>query len=386
MEADISDALILEIDFLRRYQCKIDQGSSVVKMGDGEKIHASMRGQDSRVYHVSWELVAKTIYVPPLSVRYVETHFENPADVPFAVDPHSRHDLFITSVLSNGSTYAQLCLMNMTDHYVRLKRNAELGCAVEMDIMLVPLEDPKMDEPSEDVYWRGPEDHTVWETLKVCSIQIDNGQKTDLVMEDLVTAEFGDQGNSDLGVATGIPDVAKASRVSGKSAGVSDTSSSEHHVATGLLDATVVTGAGDIDSSEHKVAAGLSYVADLTSCTLEKERVSSAKGSVEDSNQSAESRYRELLGHLQKMYDQAKKTLTSEQAAKVKKAFLEFADVIASCDLDIGRFTALVHYLKTGQSFPIKQSMRRTPLGFEKQEYQGDFRCQHAADWSSLVR
>ena len=68
------------------------------------------------------------------------------------------------------------------------------------------------------------------------------------------------------------------------------------------------------------------------------------------------------------MYDQAKKTFTSEEAAQVKKALLEFADVFASCDLDIRRFTALVHYLKTGQSFPIKQSMRQTPLGFEKQE------------------
>ena len=181
-------------------------------------------------------------------------------------------------------------------------------------------------------------------------------------------AESGDQGNSELGVAAGLPDGAMASRVSGKSAGVCDTSSSEHDVAAGLLDATVVTEAGDIDSSEHKVAAGLSYVADLTSCTLEKERVSSAKVSVEDSNQSAESRYGELPEHLQEMYDQAKKTLTSEQAAKVKKALLEFADVFASCDLDIGRFTALVHYLKTGQSFPMKQLMRQTPLGFGKQE------------------
>ena len=98
--------------------------------------------------------MAKTISVPPLSVRFVETCFENPADVPFAVDPHSRQDLFIRSVLLNGSTNAKLCLMNMTDHYVRLKRNVKLRCAVEMDIMVDPREDPKMDEPSADVYWR----------------------------------------------------------------------------------------------------------------------------------------------------------------------------------------------------------------------------------------
>ena len=258
--------------------------------------------------------------------------------------------------------------MSMTDHYVGLKRNAELGCAMEMDIMVVPREDPKMDELSADVYWRGPEGHTVSETLKVCSIQIGNGQKTDLLMEDLVTVESGDQGNSELGVAAGSPDGTMASPVSGKSAGVSDASSSEHDVAAGLLDATVVNEAGYIDSSEHKVAAGLSYVADLTSCTLEKEGASSAKVLVEGSKQPAESRNGELPEHSQEMYDQAKKTFTSKEAAQVKKALLEFADVFASCDLDIGRFTALVHYLKSGQSFSIKQSMRRTPLDFEKQE------------------
>ena len=259
-------------------------------MGDGEKIHASMRGQDSRVYHVSRVLVAKRISVPPLSVRYVETPFENLADVPLAVDSHSRQDLFIPSVFLNGSTNAQLCLMNMTDHYVGLKHNVALGCAMKMDIMVVPQEDPEMDELSADVHWRGPEGHRVSETLKVCSIQIGNGQKTDLLMEDLVTVEFGDQGNSELGVAAGLPDGTMASPVSGKSAGVSDTSSSEHDVAAGLLDATVVTEAGDIDSSEHKVAAGSFYVADLTSCMLEKEGASSAKVLVEGSKQPAESR------------------------------------------------------------------------------------------------
>ena len=68
------------------------------------------------------------------------------------------------------------------------------------------------------------------------------------------------------------------------------------------------------------------------------------------------------------MYDQAKKTFTSEEAAQVKKALSEFADFFASCDFDIRRFTTLVHYLKTGQSFSIKQLMRRMSLGFEKQE------------------
>ena len=86
-------------------------------------------------------------------------------------------------------------------------------------------------------------------------------------------------------------------------------------------------------------------------------------------NQPHQAEARELPEHLQDLFDRANELLSLEHAARVKKALkLEFADVFAKTDLDIGQFTALVHYLKTGQAFPIKQSMPRTPLGFEKQE------------------
>ena len=119
---------------------------------------------------------------------------------------------------------------------------------------------------------------------------------------------------------------------------------------------------------EHKVAAGLSFVTELSAGTLAEEDPSVVHKSNKEVNQPQHAETRELPEHLQDLFDRAKELLTPEQAARVKKALLEFADVFAKTDLDIGQFTALVHYLKTGQAFPIKQSMRRTPQGFEKQE------------------
>ena len=75
-----------------------------------------------------------------------------------------------------------------------------------------------------------------------------------------------------------------------------------------------------------------------------------------------------LPAHLQSMFEDAKKHLTAEQAELVRQALIEFAEVFAINDLDIGKFTALVHYIRTGQALPIKQCMRRTPLGFGTQE------------------
>ena len=75
-----------------------------------------------------------------------------------------------------------------------------------------------------------------------------------------------------------------------------------------------------------------------------------------------------LPAHLQSMFEDAKKDLTMEQVELVQQALIEFTDVFVINDLDIGKFTALVHYIRTGQALPIKQSMRRTPLGFGAQE------------------
>ena len=61
VEADISDALILGIDFLQQHGCKIDLGRNLLEMSDGEKVYASMRSHVTGVYHVSRVLVAKRV-------------------------------------------------------------------------------------------------------------------------------------------------------------------------------------------------------------------------------------------------------------------------------------------------------------------------------------
>ena len=49
--------------------------------------------------------------------------------------------------------------------------------------------------------------------------------------------------------------------------------------------------------------------------------------------------------------------------------------VFSKRDTDLDTFTAVKHHIDTGNSKPIKQRMRRTPLGYanEEQEHQGKF-------------
>ena len=47
---------------------------------------------------------------------------------------------------------------------------------------------------------------------------------------------------------------------------------------------------------------------------------------------------------------------------------LEFKDIFAMHDTDLGCFDAITHKIDTGSAKPIKQRMRRTPLGFQDEE------------------
>ena len=47
---------------------------------------------------------------------------------------------------------------------------------------------------------------------------------------------------------------------------------------------------------------------------------------------------------------------------------VDFSNVFATNDNDLGCFEAIKHKIDTGCAKPIKQRMRRNPLGFEKEE------------------
>ena len=89
-EADINDSLILGIDFLRMYSCKVDFGRSVVEMSNGEEVLASYHRQDSGSFHISPVLASKKVSIKPKTAKRIMAKFEYPVDAPFAVKPTSR--------------------------------------------------------------------------------------------------------------------------------------------------------------------------------------------------------------------------------------------------------------------------------------------------------
>ena len=77
----------------------------------------------------------------------------------------------------------------------------------------------------------------------------------------------------------------------------------------------------------------------------------------------------ELPEHVRCLYEECRKRLTAEQAKFVRELLIEFADAFATHDLDIGRFTIFAHRIRTGKAMSLRKSIRRTPLGFDQEEW-----------------
>ena len=76
-----------------------------------------------------------------------------------------------------------------------------------------------------------------------------------------------------------------------------------------------------------------------------------------------------LPDFLQDLHDRSSKNLTSEELKQKLKEFLNTnKDVFASSKSDLGSSSVVNHRIDTAGTAPIRQALRRTPLGFEQEE------------------
>lgn len=75
-----------------------------------------------------------------------------------------------------------------------------------------------------------------------------------------------------------------------------------------------------------------------------------------------------LPSYLLDLQKRSVKNLSQNQAYKVPDLLVEFQDVFAADDIDIGLFKGITHKVNTGGAQLVRARLRRTPLGFEKEE------------------
>jgi predicted aspartyl protease len=72
--------------------------------------------------------------------------------------------------------------------------------------------------------------------------------------------------------------------------------------------------------------------------------------------------------HLQQVFAESCKQLNEDQSLRLAQLLIEFQDVFAADEFDLGNFTAIEHQIDTGNARPVKQRIRRTPVCFAGEE------------------
>ena len=92
--ADISDEMIIGMDFLKKHKCKIDLEDDSLEIGRHDKVFAVMKGDTDQRYHISRVTLTKKTKIPSHSMQFVSVKVQNPAPVMYAVEPAQKASLF----------------------------------------------------------------------------------------------------------------------------------------------------------------------------------------------------------------------------------------------------------------------------------------------------
>ena len=68
------------------------------------------------------------------------------------------------------------------------------------------------------------------------------------------------------------------------------------------------------------------------------------------------------------MYQQSIEHLDNNEKSQLQNLLIEFQDVFARDEFDLGNFTEVEHAIDTDGARPVKQRMRKTPVGFAEEE------------------
>ncbi len=72
--------------------------------------------------------------------------------------------------------------------------------------------------------------------------------------------------------------------------------------------------------------------------------------------------------HLQALYAASSEALSEVQQQRLIELLISYRLLFAVSDLDLGLLTAVTHRINTGAAGPVRQPVRRTPLGFQEEE------------------
>ena len=142
--ANISDNIILGMDFLDEHKAVIDLSNYSIKLNQ-ESIPISCiiteNGQEVNIYRINLQ---KRTVVPPNSAILTPVQANRELKKDLVIQPSlNLKGLLSPNLLLPCEEKAQILLKNTTDHFINLKKDQEYGVGIEVDTV---LEDPSVPE------------------------------------------------------------------------------------------------------------------------------------------------------------------------------------------------------------------------------------------------
>lgn len=120
-------------------------------------------------------------------------------------------------------------------------------------------------------------------------------------------------------------------------------------------------------AGEGQETIHVGHVFEPRNCDQDGEPISPDIGSSQQKDSSSNGNLA-IPEHLQQLFEESRKNLTREQSDSLAQLLIEYEDVFAKHEFDLGNFTGIQHNIDTGKAKPVKQRMRRTPVCFAAEE------------------
>jgi hypothetical protein len=327
--APISDSMLLGLDFLVQHRAAVDLDTSTVRIGNTELQGTLQDDRKESKLEVSRVTIARHTVIPPNTIRRVKVKPEQKLDcqVEFLIEPTDlSDDIVMAATMVTGSGYDSVpaFILNSTDKFITLKKGCHVGFASGVGHICLSLREDKEGGK------RVPQGESV-----VPNVLQQDSQSPNISLGGQVPLRDGGTRVSNVtlvGKSLGL----QPQSDHGSSGSVGHPQGNESGQHNPIKSGVAATPSGHFE--EH---SGGSDMTDLK-CSLPE--------------------------YLRDLFVRFCEGLAPEQYSKVADLLLEYTDIFAKHDLDLGCMTKVVHHINTGDAAPVKHKLRRTPLGFEHEE------------------
>ncbi|VDI64392.1 Hypothetical predicted protein [Mytilus galloprovincialis] len=307
--AEITDKVILGIDFLEHFKAIIDLGNYTVQINQDLIPAICLGNKEGKISHVYRVTVGRKTVVPPQSMKVLKIEIDRTPNSDIIIQPnYELKGLLTPNVVLKIGQEVSTVVRNGSNKFVTLKGGLKFGIGTEIE----------------------------------CTIPLTDVNELD---------RFSDKSLNNFEPYFVTHQAAEADRISDSLTTGSETNENSNMVPPAH---TILSIKADNNHSQ------------VSSQNLDKnmsDRVSVKQAlSIKDMN--------ELIPkHIQDLYSRTIKGMTLSESKDIAELLIQFQDVFAKGDMDLGLFKGEIkHRIHTGDATPVKHRLRRTPLKFEGEE------------------